>query len=190
MKTNHLLASSMKTVFSLAVAFTISLTLASCGDDDDKISIPANNVVIDGITKPIISAKINKNKLNKDNNYDIYLILSEERKEFIQIMASKNHHDGKVIDLTSKEGKHGGWYWSVEYYNNNEKIFDTYGEEISSYPVFISGTLYVKRLDDINGKPVVKIVLINGKVKGEGEYGDGKEHTIAINWESVLELLE
>lgn len=190
MKTIHLLASSMKTVFSLAVAFTISLTLASCGDDDDKISIPANNVVIDGITKPIISAKIDKKDLNEDN-YKIDLILSEERKEFIQIMASKNHHDGKVIDLTSKEGKHEGFYWSVEYYNNNEKIFDTYGEKkISSYPVFISGTLYVKRLDDINGKPVVKIVLSNGKVKGEGEYGDGKEHTIAINWESVLELLE
>lgn len=189
MKTNHLLASSMKTVFSLAVAFTISLTLASCGDDDDKISIPANNVVIDGITKPIISATIDKEDLNEDK-YEINLILSEERKEYIQIMASKNHHDGKVIDLKSKEGKHHGWYWSVEYHNNNEKIFDTYGEEISSYPVFISGTLYVKRLDDINGKPVVKIVLINGKVKGEGEYGDGKEHTIAINWESVLELLE
>ncbi|WGU68778.1 hypothetical protein QIU18_11485 [Capnocytophaga canimorsus] len=64
-----------------------------------------------------------------------------------------------------------------------------YGEpdEVGT-PVFQSGTLYIKRLDDANGQPVFEIKLENGKV--ENSYGDGKEHTISLYYKGKLELFK
>lgn len=188
MKTTHFLASTVKAAFALAAVFTLSFALASCSKSDndtpDVPEAPANTIVLDGVTMPVTDAEIDEVKLNK-GNYEIILFVSE--KKGIEIMAGKEPHDGKTIDLTKKEPKHDGWYWSVECYNP-EKIFDTYGEPGNSYPVFMSGTLYVKHLGSEGGKPVFEIVLKNGKVKGEGEYGDGKEHTVSINWKGSLRL--
>ena len=140
-------------------------------------------IILDGVTMPIIDAGIDEDEFN-EGNYDIVLFVSEDKG--IKIMAGKEPHDGKTIDLTKKEPKRDDdWYWSVECYNPN-LIFDTYGEPGTGYPVFMSGTLYVKLLGSEGGKPVFEIVLKNGKVKGEGEYGDGKEHTISLNYKGTL----
>ncbi|CEN50681.1 conserved hypothetical protein [Capnocytophaga canimorsus] len=150
-------------------------------------TIKDNAVMIDGETKPIVGAKIDEDCLAK-NNYNMYIYLSES--EYVRIMATKEYHEGKIIDLTKKELEHEGWYWSVEYYESGETILDTFADpDQQNYPVFQSGTLYIKRLDDANGQPVFEIKLENGKVKGEEEYGDGKEHTIRLYYAGKLELL-
>lgn len=182
MKTIHFLTSTVKVAFALVAVFAI----ASCSkSDDDKPEVPANVIVIDGITMPVTNAiTINPHGVN-EGNYEITLFLSENKS--ITIMASKGHHNGKIIDLTKKEPEHDGQYWGVECYNP-KKIFDTFGQPGTQYPVFTSGTLYVKHLGYEGYKPIFEIVLKNGKVKGEGEYGDGKEHTVSINWKGSIDF--
>ncbi|MFJ1388711.1 hypothetical protein [Capnocytophaga canimorsus] len=147
--------------------------------------IKDNAVMIDGETKPIVGAKIDEDRLAK-NNYDMYIYLSES--EYVRIMATKEYHEGKIIDLTKRELEHEGWYWSVEYYESGETILETYAAPTVSNPVFQSGTLYLKRFADVDGQPVFEIELENGKVKGEEGYGDGKEHTIRLYYAGKLEL--
>lgn len=141
-------------------------------------------IILDGVTMPITDAGIDEYDLN-EGHYIIVLYVSETKG--VRIDADKAYHDGKTIDLTKKEPKHDdGWYWSVECYNP-DLIIDTYGEPGTSYPVFMSGTLSVKFLGSEDGKPVFEIVLKNGKVKGDGEYGDGKEHSISLNYRGTLD---
>lgn len=184
MKKNNLLASMAGKALALAAAMMMSMAFTACSSDDDDTPAPqpeptfTNTIVLDGVTMPIIDAGIDEDDLN-EGHYNIVLFVSENKG--VKIMVDKAYHDGNTIDLTKKEPKHDGWYWSVECYNPN-LIIDTYGEPGTSYPVFMSGTLSVKSLGSEDGKPVFEIVLKNGKVKGEGEYGDGKEHTISISW--------
>lgn len=140
-------------------------------------------IILDGVTMPITDAGIDEYEFN-EGHYNIVLFVTETKG--VRIDADKAYHDGKTIDLTKKEPKHDGWYWSVECYNPN-LIIDTYGEPGTSYPVFMSGTLSVKSLGSEDGKPVFEIVLKNGKVKGDGEYGDGKEHSISLNYRGTLD---
>ena len=177
-------------LFAVAVAMCISVVFTSCSkDDDDEISVSATNTVtIDGVTKPILSAGIDKSDLYEDGNYDIYLFLSDDKKEYVNIMASALYHDGKTIDLTQKETEHSGWSWVVEYRTSKfVKIFTTYGKPDSEYPVFQRGTLYVKRT---GFGAEFEIRLKDGKVKAEGKYGDGEEHTISLNFKGMLDLDE
>ena len=168
---------------ALAAAMMMSMAFTACSsDDDDVVPTFTNTIVLDGVSMPITDAGIDEDEFN-EGNYEIVLFVSEDKG--IKILAGKEPHDGKTIDLTKKEPEHDGWYWSVEGYNP-ERIFDTYGEPKTSYPVFMSGTLYVKLLGSEGGKPVFEIVLKNGKVKGEGEYGDGKEHTVSLNFKGSM----
>lgn len=139
-------------------------------------------VTLDGVTMPILSAAIDKSDLEEDNRYDIYLFLSGDKTKYINIMADGEHHNGKTLDLTRKEDEHNGWYWAVEM-RNPTRLFQTFGEPGTEYPVFLSGTLLVKR---IGTGTEFEITLKDGKVKGEGEYGDGKEHTISLNFKGEL----
>ena len=163
----------------------ISLVFTSCKDDDEPETRKPeiNAVTFDGVSYPILSAGIDEYELNH-GNYEIVLFLSEEKTKGVKLMASALHHDGKTTDLTQKEPKHDGWYWSVEFYYP-ELLFDTYGEAGTHYPVFQTGTFYIKRT---GFGAEFEISLKDGKVKGEGEYGDGKEHTISINFKGMLDL--
>ncbi|AEK24269.1 Conserved hypothetical protein [Capnocytophaga canimorsus Cc5] len=164
-----------------------ALVMIGCSKDDKNDEPQLNNaVMIDGEIKPIVKARIHKDHLD-DNNYDMFIYLSQS--EGVQIRGTKRHHEDKIIDLTKKEPERDGWYWSVEYYKS-EIIFATYGVPTVNNPVFQSGTLYLKRLADADEQPVFEIELKNGKVKGEGKYGDGKEHTINFHYKGKLELLE
>ena len=185
MKKNNLLANVASKALALAAVMMMSGAFTACSSDDDDTPQPEqtpNTIVLDGVTMPITDAGIDEDGFN-EGNYEIILFLTKDRG--IKIMAGKEPHDGKTIDLTKKELEHGGWYWSVECYNP-ELVFDTYGELGWANPVFMSGTLCVKHLGSEADKPVFEIVLKNGKVKGEGDYGDGEEHTVSINWKGTL----
>ncbi|MFJ1434288.1 hypothetical protein ACILFN_02925 [Capnocytophaga canimorsus] len=69
-----------------------ALVMIGCSKDDKNDEPQLNNTVrIDGETKPIVKAKIDKSDL-AENNYDIYILLPES--EIIQIQGSKQHHEG------------------------------------------------------------------------------------------------
>ena len=174
------------TLLATIMLLAAPVFLSSCDNDDDP-KVP-NSVTIDGIQRTILKAGIDKSDLQEDGNYDIVLFWGAN--EGVKIMASHVYHNGKLIDLTKKEPEHDGWYWAVEAYMPN-CIIDTYAEPGTSYPVFQSGTLYLKRLsDDSDGNPVFEIKLVDGKVKGTGEYGDGKEHTISLYYKGSMEFDE
>ncbi len=163
----------------------ISLVFTSCKDDDEPETRKPeiNTVTFDGVSHLILSAGIDKDELD-DGNYQIVLYISEEKTKGVRLDASALHHDGKTTDLTQKEPKHDGWYWSVEFYYP-EKIIDTYGKPGTPYPVFQTGTFYIKRT---GFGAEFEIRLKDGKVKGKEGFGDGKEHTISINFKGMLDL--
>ncbi len=141
-----------------------------------------NSVVLDGETLTIVSAAIDQSDLEEDNNYDIYLFLSEDKTKYIEVMANGTLHDGKTLDLTKKEDEHVGWYWAVEM-RTPQILFQTFAQPGEAYPVFLSGTLMVKR---IGTGTEFEIMLKDGKVKGTGTYGDGLEHTVSLNYRGTL----
>ncbi|MBR8724983.1 hypothetical protein [Bacteroides pyogenes] len=178
MKTTLFFASAMKAAFALAAV----LILTSCSKDDDQ---PANTAIIDGEAIPLIGAGIDYKHLS-EGTYEILFITAE--KGSIYIMGNEEYHNGKTIDLTRKEPKHGRWHWSIEY-RNSGTIFFTSGHPDYSHPVFKSGTLYMKRLDDTDEPPVFEIRIKNGKIKNKDGYKDGKEHTISLYYKGKLMFL-
>lgn len=159
---------------------------AAIGSGGGSTPVFTNTVTLDGVTMPILSAAIDKSDLEEENNYDIYLFLSEDKQKYIEIMASGTHHNGNTLELTQKEDEHDGWYWAVEMRNPN-LLFQTFAKPGIEYPVFLSGTLLVKR---IGTGTEFEITLKDGKVKGEGEYGDGLEHTVSLDFKGELEFDE
>lgn len=145
-----------------------------------------NSVVLDGETLTIVRAAIDKSDLEEDNFYDIYFFFSEENDKFIEIMANGQLHDGKTLDLTKKEDEHAGWFWSVEM-RTPQILFQTFAKPGTDYPVFLSGTLLVKR---IGTGTEFEVTLKDGKVKGSGMFGDGLEHTISLNYKGTLDFDE
>ncbi|MFJ1330021.1 hypothetical protein [Capnocytophaga canimorsus] len=170
-----------------AIGMIATALVMSCSKDNKDEPTLNNVVMIDGQTKPIVDAKIYKDRLD-GNNYSVHIYLSES--ELIYIEGAKQHHEGQTINLTKKEFEHEGWYWGVRYHKSKEIIFAALADPTQNYPVFQSGTLYLKRLADADGQPVFEIELKNGKVKAEGRYGDGKEHTISLYYKGKLELGE
>src|SRR3712207_8483038 len=121
MKTTHFLASTVKAAFALAAVFTLSFAIASCSkDDDNEPKVPANTIVLDGVTMPIIDAGIDEDELN-EGNYDIVLFVSENKG--IKIMAGEEAPHGKNINLTEKEPEHDDLDLSVGCYKP-EPIFE------------------------------------------------------------------
>lgn len=157
-------------------------------NDETYTAVFEKNVflTIDGVERTIVSAGIDQSDFNEDK-YDIYIFMSDD--EYIDIMADKANHNGKKMDLTKYESNHDGWYWAIMYENNGSTIFDTFGKESNAYPLFSSGTLYVKHTGTSNGKPVFEIRIENGKIKDD-ESGDGKTHTIGLRYKGELEFDE
>ena len=164
------------TVMMMSAAFT------ACSSDNDepkpdpKPELKAQTVTIDGKEKPILKAEY-KDK----GGYSLYLNLSADGKEKVEIQLNKAQHiTGSPIDLTKKEKEHGGWYWAVDYYKSDgTSLIKTYAApDDSDFPVFTTGTLTV------SGSPegTINIKLENGRVKGE----DGKEHTLTANYSGTM----
>ena len=145
-----------------------------------------NVVILDGVEMDVLRAGIDKSDLEEENNYDIYLFLSEDESKYVEIMANGDLHNGKTLDLSSKENKHEGWHWAVSC-SDSHVLFKTFGKPDNDYPVFQSGTLRVKH---IGPGTEFQITLKNGKVKAVGMHGDGLEHTISIDFKGELEFSE
>ena len=182
MTKNLFFASCAKAAFALAAVLMTSTVFTSCSkdnSDDPKPEPKANTVTIDGAERPILKAEYED---MGNGNYNLYLNLSADGKERVEIELNKAQHmTGSPIDLTKREETHDGkWYWVVEYYKPDDtKLIDTYGRPGEDYyPVFTTGTL------TISGSPdgTINIRLENGRVKGE----DGAEHTIVLSYSGTM----
>ena len=187
MKQNNFFASCAKAAFALAAVVMMSAVFTACSssDDDNGGGTPpppapkAGIVTLDGTEKPIVKAEYEDQKAG---DYRLYLYLSADRKERVQIELNKDLHiTGSPVKLTEKEKKHTGkWYWVVEYDKPDGTILiDTWGNPgEDDYPVFTTGTL------TISGSPesTINIKLENGLVKGK----DGKEHTLTISYSGPM----
>ena len=181
MKTTSFLASAAKAAFALAAVVMMSAVFTSCSKDNDDDNPPAPKtqiVVLDGVEKSIVKAEY---KDYGNDNYSLYLYLSADRKEKVEVQLNKDlHMTGSPVKLTEKEKKHKGkWYWAVNYYGDDGKrIIHTYGDPSSEDPVFNTGTL------TMSGSPesTINIKLENGRVKGK----DGKEYTLAISYSGQM----
>ena len=185
MKKNLFLASCAKAAFALATVVMMSAAFTACSSSNNEPTpepLPepkAQTVTIDGVEKTILKAEY-EDKLN--GNYALYLYLSADGKERVNIQLNKDLHiTGNPIDLTKREETHDGkWYWSVEYYKPDDtKLIDTYGRPGYSIPVFKTGTL------TISGSPesTINIKLENGRVEGT----DDKEYTLVLSYSGTME---
>ena len=182
-------ASAAKAAFALAAVVMMSLAFAACGSDNDDdgggggtplLPTPtANTVTLDGTEKPIVKAEYEDQKAG---DYRLYLYLSADRKERVQIELNKDLHiTGSPVKLTEKEKKHDGkWYWVVDYYTaDGTLLINTFGKsDDTQYPVFTTGTL------TISGSPesTLNIKLENGRVKDI----NGNEHSLAMSYSGPM----
>lgn len=112
---------------------------------------------------------------HKNGNFMLHLYLSENKMNKILLAGNKSFHIGKVIDLTVKEPGNGGFSWEVYVSNPDKLLFDSYGKEGTSSPVFTTGTM---RIDgDPAGNFYVEIE--DGSIIDTNN-GDGKRHTISL----------
>ncbi|WP_314125901.1 hypothetical protein [Segatella maculosa] len=180
------LASAAKAAFALAAVVMMSLAFAACGSDNDDggggtplLPTPtANTVTLDGVEKPIVKAEY---KDEDDGDYSLYLYLSADRKERVEVLLNKDvHMTGNPVKLTEKEKKHGGkWYWVVNYHTaDGATLIETYADPDSSDPVFKTGTL------TMSGSPTgtINIKLENGRVKGI----NGKEYSLTMSYSGPI----
>lgn len=133
----------------------------------------SNTIVVDGVSKSIVKASINKNNLTS-NHYNILLFLDEAPSEWVQLQFDGDVHLGKTIDLTKEsDPQDEGWYWYLAFHNTESIVF-------SANQAFFrceSGTLYTNRLEDENGSPVLEIAVKDCKI------GD---HTLALYFKGSL----
>jgi hypothetical protein len=140
---------------------------------------PLNSAIIDGVVRTVVSHEY----VDKGNgNFYLYLYLSEDKNDYIEIQANKELHTGKDIDLTKREEEHEGYYWYVAAYLKGNILFCSFAKPGSSYPFFTTGTM------KIDGDPAEDFSLLidNGRITAPG-YGDGEEHTISLNYSVEIE---
>ena len=117
-------------------------------------------------------------------NYDLYLYLSADRKEYIEIQLDHQRHDGKTIDLTQKndEDLPDAWEWVVKYMDaDGEYLFETGGQEYNTYyRVFEGGTLRVEMTDEETH--TFRITFSNASIKG----GNRKTYLFTGTWEGQM----
>ena len=194
---NLFLARAAKATFALAAVVMMSTAFTSCSKDnnDDNGGSPVPNVedtkplptpkaqtvTLNGVEKPIVKAEYE----NKDlGNYYIFLNLSDDGKEKVQIELNKDLHiTNTPIDLTQKEENHikGEYYWLVAYYKSQKnKLIFTFGNPYAPQdPVFETGTLTVSG-DPEDG--TVSIKLENGRVIGS----DKQDHTLTLSYSGSI----
>ena len=139
----------------------------------------ANTVTFDGAEKPIVKAEYED---HTDGNYRLFLNLSADGKEKVEIDLNKDlHMTGSPVVLTKREKKHEGdeWYWAADYHNPDNSLFtNTYGDPDSNSDLYLTGTLTV------SGSPTgtINIKLENGRVKAN----DRKERTLTISYSGTM----
>ena len=186
MKRNNFFANVASKALALAATvMMMSAAFTACSNSNDEPTpepLPepkAQTVTLDGEEKPILKAEYED---GGDGNYFLFLYLSADSKEKIELNLNKDlHMTGSPIDLTKKEETHTGkeWYWEVIYSDHGKGLFDTWGALGSPITLFITGTLTV------SGSPTgtINIKLENGSVMGS----DGKKHTLTLSYSGTME---
>ena len=149
-------------------------------EDPDSFTV-TNYVIIDGVTSPIMNVRLDKDDFEKDH-WDISISTANTYEVYIEL--DKVYHNGKTLDLTKYEAEHEGWYWAVSAYTD-KSLFNSFALEDDGDTLFETGTLRVKQLSDVYGSPVFNISLNGGKITDPKE-GDGKEHTISIQFKGIV----
>ena len=155
------------------------------------------SLILDGEARNCCRVEIDKSDLNK-GTYHIRFFLTDDKREYIEILGNKNYHDGQVIDISKQEEKRHGtytpegywYYWSVLYYLGRYAIFGASGHPDAASVSECSGTLYIKRLADKFGKPVFEIRVENGNIKSWDDLGDNMRHTIDLQFKGEMQLTE
>ena len=196
MTTKTIFASAAKTVFALAAVVMMSTAFTSCSKDnnDDNGGSPVpnvedtkplptpkeNTVTLDSKEKPIVNAEYEK---EIGNNFTLYLYLSSNRAERLEIILNKVLHiNGTSIVLKHKEVKHANdeWYWGVDCFNSSGNLFiQTSGRSGDRISVFEEGTLTA------TGDPeagTISIKLENGRVVGTG----GNNYTLTLSYSGKI----
>ncbi len=182
MKTNRFFANMAAKALALAVATVMmSMVFTACSDKDDipTPDLPFNTVTIDGEKIPVKSAEYEKYELY-GVRFTLYLYLSEnKKKDYVEIQGYAAKHLNKDIDLTKVDDKKP---WQVICLYGGKKLFDAYSMPPSSDGLlFDSGKLRIN--GNLDGDEIT-IRLTDGKITDAG-YGDGKEHTISIDWKGT-----
>ena len=177
---------------ALALAATVMMSVAftacsSSNDDDGGGGTPpspepkAQTVTLDG--KEIKIEKANLTKINKDT-YWLGLTLEAGKEATDVIIALEpSTHNGKQINLTEQKTEKEGGGWSVAVLKGTKWLCCGEGRKGDIYK-FSSGTMKLN-VDPTTKKAEVR--LTGGKIKTTAKYnsGDGKEHTLAINYEGT-----
>lgn len=148
-----------------------------------KAMAQQNTVTIDGVKKSILSTKF-IGGYGDDNAFVVYLYLSSDKKEYVEVRGNKNlHANYEPIGLSKKEEKHEGqWYWGVIYTKegSGKEKFWTSGNPLDGYALFSSGRMNIYG-DPRTSRKICGINLFYGKVT-DTKHGDGQEHTITIDY--------
>ena len=129
-----------------------------------------NTIVIDGVSKSIVEAVIDKKDMNS-NHYDISLYFVKEPPQMLHLQFDGGIHLGKTIDLTAGGYTPQGqsWYWYIAVGN------DIKANESSK--LCEGGTLYTSRLEDEDGCPVMELVIKDCIIDG---------HTLSLYFKGRL----
>ena len=160
---------------------TLAINYEGTAIGDDPTPAPkAQTVILDGAEKPILKAEY-EDKLN--GNYFLFLYLSADSKEKIELHLNKDlHMSGSPVVLTKREKKHEGGklYWVADYHNPDKSLFtNTTGDPDSNSDLYRTGTLTVTG-DPKSGK--VSIKLENGCVKTN----DRQERTLTVRYSGTM----
>ena len=191
MTKNLFLASCAKAAFALAAVVMMSAAFTACSssndDDDGGGGTPpspepkAQTVTLDG--KEIKIEKANLTKINEDT-YWLGLTLEAGKEATDVIIALEPlKHNGKQINLTEQKTEKEGGGWSVAVLKDTKWLCCGEGRKGDIYK-FSSGTMTLN-VDPTTKKAEVR--LTGGKITTTAKYnsGDGKEHTLAINYEGT-----
>lgn len=191
MKTNKFFANAASRMLALAaVVVMMSVAFTSCSKDNDTPEVPQpetfpNIVMLDGKVMPVVSAEYESS--TTPGAFRLFLNLSQDGKTYVMLCGNTALHIGKDINLAMKESEGVSEHWTVGYWDAdiNGWFFQTNGAPSSVNPLFITGMLR------IDGNPLggeVSVSLKKGKIT-DSVNGDGKEHTININWKGTPKKL-
>lgn len=152
MKTIENLRSVMKVAFMLLACVMMGMSMVSCSDDDDKGGsvIPNYVVNIDGKNVNISKVVVDNEDL-VDNQYDIYIYLTNGIEINIEL---DGNHDGETVDLTkldTNDDDEDLWKWYFNAWIDNDDdddIMDLWGGSDDFTPALSGSTLRVKQTGD------------------------------------------
>ena len=177
-------ANAASKALALAATVMMSVAFTACSSSNDEPTPPpsskAGTVTLDGVEKPILKAEYED---MGDGNYFLYLNLSADGKEKVELHLNKDlHMNGSPVVLTKREKKHevGKLYWVADYHNPNKSLFtNTTGDPDSNSDLYLTGTLTVTG-DPKSGK--VSIKLENGRVKDNNR----EDRTLTVSYSGTM----